>query len=1359
MASKKSVFSSPRAADAKRYQPMVTRSLDKPLPPIPKIGPSTEDGAMSTMMQMRNWASKMHISITRHVGLLEDFVAGNQTPASFVDALEKSSPKCLQHFFHDWCSLMGMFQSMHDILSMLTPRELDMDLTRTLKTWEQNAVTSVEEHKSIDMTSTQVPSIALGKTVNQDLEPTQDLSSLLITSRIVQPEPPHPHKPLTIGDGQPFQRTQSYNHSGRRISDADTTSNTPRQSLQRHASLRSKEPRPTESMKLGLVVLGAGYFETAEVLAPYVSNTQRKKANLKESSIVDEDDSKFMTPSRPQYPRPNLDERINQELKRHEDLLRVVLSLAFSTENKQAGSPESVECINTILKANSPLATSDLMGMWKHLSSNQQAKWMRTLLDQFVRINKAISFFEKIADEPSYRRAQSISIQALQELSAVKHVIITEVLETSTSGNQQLKPVSSSQTNFPVGLPKSVVGITGSVLAEAAPIFVQNVKEDPRYNADMDGVADSKDSLLAVPIVDRLTKKVTFIVLAYKDAFSEEDKVLTESLISQVGSILLQVKHRSQEVKLRKKLQALIEISRIISSELEISPLIEKMRRTSKDLLHADKCTLFLVNHQKGELWTKLEEGLEISFPLSSGIAGYVARSGDTVNIPDAYQDPRFRPDVDADTGYRTRSILCMPVRDIGGNIVAAIQMINKDSGHFGDEDEELLHAFCDHAAIAIRNSKLYEADSEERRKFRALSQIMDVISSELELDSLITILRLKSRELLEADRCTLFLLDEVRQEVRTKLAEGNEVSFPLSQGIAGYVIRTGETLNIKDAYQDERFNRLVDSETGYRTRNILCMPVRSSEDGAIVGAIQMVNKKGGPFVKADEELLKAFSAHAAVAITNSKLYHQISSTKRTLENILRSITSYVITFDMNGLLTSYNKPFEKLFGVDVSELQNEEFWSVLETDSNADMIGDMKKIYTSNSSLSRSQYKICSRRGDIFFINYTVSPLFEEDVQDAEVGAMKRKSGILLVIEDITSISSMRSMLKEMESRISQLTTHVTSTFEAPIQIVIRTIEQMTRGNIPLGTAKQELAKCVSLLTRSDLFRPDWDSMLHSMDEELKDWVMNRFADDMVIEFSADVSTPRWSDIAKITLPMHFELSSWEYDCMDLSEETLLGYAAKIFDHFNIPALFSIPEESMQNFLLAVKSKYHHNPFHNFHHAFYVLQACFVLLTKTQVTQYMTNTDIFALLVSALCHDLDHPGVSNSFEVNSKSPLALRYNDVSVQENHHASVCFTLMRDPANNILANLQPDEYKEFRKTTVASILATDMSQHFEVLMKFKNILLSEDFSRDSKEHRQLLVSILLHCSDLSNQVRPTSIATKWSQWLREEFLLQV
>ena len=395
---------------------------------------------------------------------------------------------------------------------------------------------------------------------------------------------------------------------------------------------------------------------------------------------------------------------------------------------------------------------------------------------------------------------------------------------------------------------------------------------------------------------------------------------------SPVSSVSSPPHHGTGDVHLSiRRSDALLDVARALASETELDRIVSIIVSQVPELLDSDRCTLYFVDRERGELivtkgaskgrsknlvsWVFGQSNApelpfppgqnELRFPITSGLAGHVASTGETVNIADAHLDPRFNSAMDKETGYRTRSSLCVPMIDGSGVTIGVVQAINKNPlyGAFDSEDEKLLKTFSAQAALAVRNSQLFERTTTALKQADALLEVTQALSSELKIEALISIICSKVQSLLGSERCTVFIVDRERRELYTTESmsygmgpslpidrdKNTLISFPMDRGIAGAVASTGQRVNIPDAYKDSRFNQTMDKETGFRTRSILCMAIKNHR-GEIAGVLQVMNKKNGTFHEEDERLLSAFCAQAAVAIENSRLFQQ---TERALNHAL----------------------------------------------------------------------------------------------------------------------------------------------------------------------------------------------------------------------------------------------------------------------------------------------------------------------------------------------------------------------------------------------------------------------------------------------------------------------------------------
>jgi adenylate cyclase len=465
------------------------------------------------------------------------------------------------------------------------------------------------------------------------------------------------------------------------------------------------------------------------------------------------------------------------------------------------------------------------------------------------------------------------------------------------------------------------------------------------------------------------------------------------------------------------------EVMEALAAEPELDTLFQLVLARITDAMRADRASLFLIDAARGDLWTRVAEGdqmREIRLPLGQGIAGHVAATGETVSIPDAYQDPRFNPAFDRESGYRTRTILCMPLAGRDGARLGAVQVLNKREGAFTPDDEELLAALSIQVGIAISNAALLEAQRRETERRALLLDVMRSLSSELELDTLLDAIMARTTEAMRADRSTLFLVDAKRRELWSKVAQGMEraeIRFPMHVGIAGHVATTGETLNIPDAYEEPRFNKDVDRLSGYRTRTILCMPVRHA-NGTVIGVMQCLNKADGVFTGEDEVLLGALCSQAAIALDNARLFEEVVEMKNYNESILRSMATGVLTLDTDGRVTTINPAARRILGIeDEADRVGAGYRDILLVEANPDLESAVTGVLNTGTPQDAYDRPISTHNGQTVKLNVKAIALHD---------AREKQLGMVLVIEDITEKQRAVSALSRLVSH--QVATRVMS-------------------------------------------------------------------------------------------------------------------------------------------------------------------------------------------------------------------------------------------------------------------------------------------------------------------------------------------
>jgi adenylate cyclase len=467
------------------------------------------------------------------------------------------------------------------------------------------------------------------------------------------------------------------------------------------------------------------------------------------------------------------------------------------------------------------------------------------------------------------------------------------------------------------------------------------------------------------------------------------------------------------------KTATFLEVSDRLVETLSLDELLGSMMSLVTSAVDADRGTLFLNDRETGELFSRIMTGGEVNeirFPSHLGIAGSVFTLGQSVIIPDAYADPRFNKEVDKKTGYRTRNILCVPIRTREGDVIGVVQVLNKKEGDFTSDDRALLDAIASHASAALLNAQLFDEVKKAHEQEAQMLEVTSAISNELHLEPLLIKIMQTTTDILDADRSTLFMHDEKTDELWSVVAQGTEsreIRIPSHVGIAGSVFTSGETINIPDAYADERFNKEVDKKTGYRTNTILCMPVVNKKEVRI-GVIQVLNKKGGPFETVDENRLRAFSAQASIALENAKLFDEVLEMKNYNESILESLSNGVISLDSDNIIVKCNAAAFHILKADFEDLNNRSVDEVFKG-GNSWVVESIGRMVESSKPDITMDAEVALDGDTPVSVNLTVVPLSN---------AAEERIGSMLVFEDITAEKRIRGtmtryMTKEVVDRL----------------------------------------------------------------------------------------------------------------------------------------------------------------------------------------------------------------------------------------------------------------------------------------------------------------------------------------------------
>uniref|UniRef100_A0A4W3GQF2 Phosphodiesterase n=1 Tax=Callorhinchus milii TaxID=7868 RepID=A0A4W3GQF2_CALMI len=373
----------------------------------------------------------------------------------------------------------------------------------------------------------------------------------------------------------------------------------------------------------------------------------------------------------------------------------------------------------------------------------------------------------------------------------------------------------------------------------------------------------------------------------------------------------------------------LLELVKDISSHLDVTTLCHKIFLHINKVIEADRYSLFLVHEDSSNekfLVSHLFDVAEGSTPeetsnncirleWNKGIVGCVAATGQPLNIKNAYEDPRFNAEIDHITGYKTQSILSMPIKNHEDEVVGVAQAINKKcgtSGTFTENDEKDFAAYLMFCGIVLHNAQVYETSLLENRRNQVLLDLATVIFDEQRsLDVIVKKIAATILSFMQAQSCTIFIVDENSSDSFSSVFHMNsaELEQPAVFSRRGcdvnkmnymygkYAKNTMETLNITDVCKDTRFMWTNENaeNTNKQIKSLLCTPIKNGKKNKVIGVCQLVNKmdERSGVIKAfnnnDEQFLEAFAIFCGLGIQNTQMY----------ETVERAMAKQVVTLEV----------------------------------------------------------------------------------------------------------------------------------------------------------------------------------------------------------------------------------------------------------------------------------------------------------------------------------------------------------------------------------------------------------------------------------------------------------------------------
>eukprot|EP00928_Gymnodinium_smaydae_P033874 TRINITY_DN2413_c0_g6_i1.p1 TRINITY_DN2413_c0_g6~~TRINITY_DN2413_c0_g6_i1.p1 ORF type:complete len:1036 (-),score=258.10 TRINITY_DN2413_c0_g6_i1:196-3303(-) len=899
------------------------------------------------------------------------------------------------------------------------------------------------------------------------------------------------------------------------------------------------------------------------------------------------------------------------------------------------------------------------------------------------------------------------------------------------------------------------------------------------------------------------------------------------------------------------------QVLREISTDKAVPRLVE----VASKVLACERVSIFLVEGDElvchaapvgGETGWRL--------PMSKGIAGRVAASGMPMNIRDAYECPElFDCSSDKNTGYRTRSILCMPMKDTDGGVIGVLQAINKCGTQepetesyavFDDVDARMLDLLLTLLGEHLRVCSLADAKKAAEEKAREVRALIQGVCAQRDVAATVQKLAHAVLTVVTCQKALIFLKEEegdgfiCRACAGGPSCEGKRIALGpvmecgsngeeqlLEAGvhekeIAAFDLWMKADMTSRQASKSDEATakpppgrskswslRLSPGADEDRVDSVLIAPMRDAPTGEIVGVVVAINKilSFADATATDSDTGKPTARRRSISISGCTA---MASTSRT--SLSAMALGQKLNLNHDNLLVGGICCFEKCDCAELESLlslaaqmvrvthlySNQQRYSrklaavlsLLSDCRSGFQNKDLLSVVTHISQYSKIMFE-CDRC-TFFIVNEITGELVghfvleDKDKNDVRLerlvvprqGVVGRvvTTGEMLNISDAWNnpwFSNSQDLLTGYRTRTILCAPLKTS--NGKVIAVLQCINKI--HNEYFGADDDNMIRIVSTLISDLIHRTVLETSYKSLGSE-----SNAVTDDMKDLFrayyddteSAVLEAPPKQESKKSTLRCELgtigsDISNvvldWGFDHLSLFQAAdvwdYMPYINACFDHFALFQKYSVQRSRFEEFVRKISMRYSNTTaYHNWGHAFGTLHGTFLLVISQAFHGIISSEAVLGILLAALGHDVEHPGCTNAFQVATYSKLALRYNDASVLENHHASVTSSLLwANDGPSLLCESDSKTQRVVRQVLVSSILWTDMTKHQDILTWLQSSNLSVAGLRQNEEQLDAestlkMCQALLHTADLIHPVTPWSMHQRVSLMIAREFYCQ-
>ncbi|NXW29509.1 PDE6C phosphodiesterase, partial [Phaetusa simplex] len=655
--------------------------------------------------------------------------------------------------------------------------------------------------------------------------------------------------------------------------------------------------------------------------------------------------------------------------------------------------------------------------------------------------------------------------------------------------------------------------------------------------------------------------------------------------------------------------------------------------------------------------------------------------------------------------------------------------------------------------------------------------------------------------QLLAADRCSMFIFRSRNgtPEVATRLLDvtptskfednlvnpDNEAVFPLDIGIAGWVAHTKKFFNIPDVKKNNHFSDFLDKKTGYTTVNMLATPIMQGKE--VLAVVMALNKLNATeFSKEDEEVFKKYLNFISLAIRHhhttylynvecrrsqmllwsaNKVFEELTDIERQFHKALYTIRMYLNCerYSVGLLDMTKEKEFYDEWPIQLGEAEpykgpktpdgrEVNFYKIIDYILHGKE--EIKVIPTPPADhwcLASGLPTYVAENGFVKIHNISYSLAFLQKGPVDETGWVIKNVLSLPIVNKKEEIVGVATFYNRKDGK----------PFDEYDEQIIETLTQFLGWSV-LNTDTYD--KMNKLENRKDIAQEMLMYQTKATPSEVESIL--KYKEKLHVNSLEECDQKDLIRILKEELPDPKDLELYEFRFSDfpVTEHGLITCGIRLFFEINVVEKFKVPAEVLTRWMYTVRKGYRDITYHNWRHGFNVGQTMFTLLMTGKIKKYYTDLEAFAMVAAAFCHDIDHRGTNNLYQMKSAAPLA-KLHGSSILERHHLEYSKTLLQDESLNIFQNLNKRQFETVLHLFEVAIIATDLALYFKKRTMFQKIVDVIEKMETEEEaikyisidptKKEVIMAMMMTGCDLSAITKPWEVQSKVALMVANEF----